>query len=984
MRIPGPSSTIIAASAASFADSELTDLPGVIAASTSLTEVLTDTAWGSFSPNSTIRLDSPRRTEFYRALERASSTTEDTLLLYYSGHGMISRKGEFVLATADTEREREGHSAVEYGDIRDILSQSRAMTKVVILDCCFSGRAFSTMSSPGVFEDLTPIGGAFVITSSAGNALSMMGEDKLPAFTKALTAVLLEGTPQREPALSLQETYLLVRQRLVALGLPDPQFSSSGDPANFGLVLNRQWKEGPQSAQAMLRHESRQDAAPDTSGRHRLASWFVPGFANDSPLRRDMLKIHNDAVAVGALLSSTSLEPPLAIGIYGEWGSGKTFFMRHMDAQVRFLGRRQPEAFSSTIVSVWFNAWHYAEGNLWASLLHSIISSLKAVKSAPEQLMEDAVLRLATAQHVLDEAKSAVDAAERNLSESESSLATLQATLNSAIEEAGKIRLRDVGQLVLEDETVRKTASEVAKKLGVDAVITSVADTEAAIGQVRAVASRARFLATGGPFWRTPLFLGAAALVATYIAGVMLMTLLTSPAAWVREAVVDASRLAAVAAAVTAWATRQTSVWRAAMKPAEKLEAVIRRRTEEEKGKRAEEIAKLQERIDDLRAATAAAQLRLQTSEAAKFEAEEFVGRLRGAGMLEHCLNHILDEDRYEPYLGLIALTHKDLRTLCEFLQESGQVKRVILYIDDLDRCSPSVVTKVLEAVHLLLALPSFVVVLGVDPRWLVRSVKEANPAMVADTSSAPTAGDYLDKIIQIGYRLPEMNVDSCVDLLEYTLVNTQARWEGPGGNLAFREDDAGGELNDHRDQELSPGRQESSQRVEEQDASEANWVAPKLLAAALELGPGEIALLRNVAPLVGATPRRAKRFLNVYRLAKARAAMDDILWAKLEGGGAEALMTLIALMIGLPVTCIRMYPRDTAPAGTVRNWIADASSARLAPESERIRAEMFLEIEGPDWSWVEVTPWSGILNAFAWPLVDEYCLPELQGNVIG
>ena len=51
-------------------------------------------------------------------------------------------------------------------------------------------------------------------------------------------------------------------------------------------------------------------------------------------------------------------------------------------------------------------------------------------------------------------------------------------------------------------------------------------------------------------------------------------------------------------------------------------------------------------------------------------------------------------------------------------------VDRIILYIDDLDRCPEANVVEVLQAVHLLLAFPLFVVVVGVDSRWLLHSLQ--------------------------------------------------------------------------------------------------------------------------------------------------------------------------------------------------------------------------------------------------------------------
>ena len=93
-------------------------------------------------------------------------------------------------------------------------------------------------------------------------------------------------------------------------------------------------------------------------------------------------------------------------------------------------------------------------------------------------------------------------------------------------------------------------------------------------------------------------------------------------------------------------------------------------------------------------------------------------------------------------------------------------MQRIILYIDDLDRCRPSRVVEVLEAVHMLLAFPLFTVVVGVDPRWLRRSLavhyadtlaEDARPGTQMGRGSAvplSTPQDYLEKIFQIPFAL--------------------------------------------------------------------------------------------------------------------------------------------------------------------------------------------------------------------------------------
>ena len=98
----------------------------------------------------------------------------------------------------------------------------------------------------------------------------------------------------------------------------------------------------------------------------------------------------------------------------------------------------------------------------------------------------------------------------------------------------------------------------------------------------------------------------------------------------------------------------------------------------------------------------------------------------------------------YRQYLGLIALIRRDFDQLAELLlkrkdpEYTPPFDRIILYIDDLDRCRAELVVQVLEAVHLLLALPLFVVVVGVDPRWLEESLKRHYAGQLG-SRTAPT-----------------------------------------------------------------------------------------------------------------------------------------------------------------------------------------------------------------------------------------------------
>ena len=121
----------------------------------------------------------------------------------------------------------------------------------------------------------------------------------------------------------------------------------------------------------------------------------------------------------------------------------------------------------------------------------------------------------------------------------------------------------------------------------------------------------------------------------------------------------------------------------------------------------------------------------------------------------------------YTSHFGVISVLRGDLEALVEKQRRDAPDRRIILYIDDLDRCPPTRVVEVLQAVHLLLAFPLFVAVVGVDPRWLLRSLERHyrqvlsasdNDRAADDVLTATTPHDYLEKIFQVPFALRRMD----------------------------------------------------------------------------------------------------------------------------------------------------------------------------------------------------------------------------------
>lgn len=118
--------------------------------------------------------------------------------------------------------------------------------------------------------------------------------------------------------------------------------------------------------------------------------------------------------------------------------------------------------------------------------------------------------------------------------------------------------------------------------------------------------------------------------------------------------------------------------------------------------------------------------------------------------------------------------------TFSEFSQ--GGIDRVVIFVDDLDRCLPSNALDVLESIKLFFDLPGFVFVVGIDEDVVERAIraKFTNQEELHSTPT-PDGGDgstfitrntqrlgreYIKKIFQVPYALPAMVPQQLDDLL--------------------------------------------------------------------------------------------------------------------------------------------------------------------------------------------------------------------------
>ena len=116
--------------------------------------------------------------------------------------------------------------------------------------------------------------------------------------------------------------------------------------------------------------------ATRTDVRGRALAGMTVDAVDASTRLDDELQVERDVNTLCDVLAASDVAPPISVGLFGEWGSGKSYFMammrRRMQALADLAAEEEREhrvsAYCSDIQFIEFNAWHFVDANLWASL----------------------------------------------------------------------------------------------------------------------------------------------------------------------------------------------------------------------------------------------------------------------------------------------------------------------------------------------------------------------------------------------------------------------------------------------------------------------------------------------------------------------------------------------------------------------------------------------------------------------------------------
>lgn len=223
------------------AESGLRELRGPANDVTELAELLSDQTRGQF--DQVIPLIDKTRFEIVEQLEVVlgqEAAADDTVLIFYAGHGKLDSRGKLCLATADTKSTALNASSIKTSILGEMAGESRCPLVVLLLDCCYSGAIGGTMGSRGDLDSALKVSadkGLYILTASTGAQTAAEIEDNVGGkfmgkFTRTIADGIRSGAADhnQDGRITLLDLKTHVQRKLTGQSPQYFAYESEGDP----------------------------------------------------------------------------------------------------------------------------------------------------------------------------------------------------------------------------------------------------------------------------------------------------------------------------------------------------------------------------------------------------------------------------------------------------------------------------------------------------------------------------------------------------------------------------------------------------------------------------------------------------------------------------------------------------------------------------------------------------------------------------------
>jgi hypothetical protein len=116
-------------------------------------------------------------------------------------------------------------------------------------------------------------------------------------------------------------------------------------------------------------------------------------------------------------------------------------------------------------------------------------------------------------------------------------------------------------------------------------------------------------------------------------------------------------------------------------------------------------------------------------------------------------------------------------------LLEKAGVEQLVVLIDDLDRCLPDTAIETLEAVRLFVFTSRTAFVVAADEAMIEYAVRKHFPDLPESTGAQTYARNYLEKLIQVPFRIPALGDTETRIYVTLLLVGAELGEDDPSFN---------------------------------------------------------------------------------------------------------------------------------------------------------------------------------------------------------
>jgi hypothetical protein len=252
-------------------------------------------------------------------------------------------------------------------------------------------------------------------------------------------------------------------------------------------------------------------------------------------------------------------------------------------------------------------------------------------------------------------------------------------------------------------------------------------------------------------------------------------------------------------------------------------------------------------------------------------------GRNLASGTVDGLYQEVVEAPDYVVKSGFFYLVRADVQRVLDLVATGKQP--VVVFVDDLDRCSPGTVVQVIEAINLFLAgeYPNAIFVVAMEPEMVAAHIESAYEDLVkaidnagmAEARSVTLGWKFLEKVVQLPLTLPALEPD-------WTMSYFESLFSGTAITPRIAEAVAAEPDVEERIRELSRASLaeavQMSQRVAEHSptpsaASAEAQALRQVIDKQLSIDNDEVKkIIVQVAPWLAGNPREMKRFVNVFR----------------------------------------------------------------------------------------------------------------------